>query len=567
MHFRRFICFGFLALLLASCSRDATPPKENSSKQPTAPKELVIVSTNDFHAALDRAEGLASVIRDLRKRYADHMVYLDAGDLFQGSLEGNFSKGKAVIEFYNLLQPDAVAIGNHEFDYGPDVPSRVTVKPGEDGMGNLKIRVHEAKFPMLSANLVLDPPVACKPGPMCNALGQKTVFEPRTVIQRGENKVCVIGVTTPITANITNPAFLTGTRFVELKPVIQAEASWFRANDRCDWLLLLAHEGLRYESDGKTLKKNGLLPALQELPPSTIDAVIAGHSHTPMQQLVHGFPVVQTGRSAKNVGVLHLSHGDSGNSYHFDPLIPVPDTGVAFDVTTKLGYYRQLAFKYKRSIVGSATAPFLLDKTKESTLGNLVADALRYNDRAPADCSMVNGGSIRSNLPSGKISNENLFRLMPFDDSFVVVDLNGAELRTLVEVGCSGTLGLCSVSGLQIKRLNIPPGQPGAWDRDLNGNGTKEEWERNLIVEVRDAAGKPLDSHRIYHVATSSYLVEGGDFQDFIYDRIPPSKEHYYPDVLVREVIENYFKKKSPLNPKHYLSPSNPRIITVPALY
>ena len=52
------------------------------------------------------------------------------------------------------MQLDAAAIGNHEFDYGPDVSDRITVEQGEDGMGALKARVSEATYPFLSANLV-----------------------------------------------------------------------------------------------------------------------------------------------------------------------------------------------------------------------------------------------------------------------------------------------------------------------------------------------------------------------------------------------------------------------------
>lgn len=551
-------------LLLGGCSREAPPPKQSDSgKQNVAAKELVIVSTNDFHAALDRAEGMASTLRDLKKRYGDHMVYLDAGDLFQGSLEGNIGKGKGVIAFYNLLHPDATAIGNHEFDYGPDVPDRVTVRPGDDGMGNLKARVKEAKFPMLSANLVVDPPVSCRPGPNCNALGQQTVFRPRTIIERNGARVCVIGVTTPLTRNITNPAFLKGTKFLDLKSVVQAEASWLKSNERCDWVVLLAHEGLRYEADGKTLKSTGLLPWLQEIPASTVDAVIGGHSHTPMQQVINGTPVVQAGKSAKFVSVLHLQRDNAGKKYRFDPWIEVPDRGVAFDVTSELMFYRQQAFEYKKSIIGATTAPFLYDKSKETALGNLVTDALRKINGVQTDCALMNAGAIRSNLPRGKISNDNIFRLMPFDDTIVIADLTGAELRELVEVACSGALGLCSQSGLQIKKLDVASHEPGPWDRDLNKDGKKEEWERNVILDVKDSQGKSLDPNRTYRVTTSSYLVEGGDFQDVVYDRIPASRIHYYFDLLVRDVLHSYFSKQSPLDPNRYYVANRPRMISV----
>ncbi|HSP07238.1 MAG TPA: bifunctional UDP-sugar hydrolase/5'-nucleotidase [Acidobacteriota bacterium] len=554
---------GFLLILLSTgCSREAKTPEKQASTQAAqvASSELVVVSTNDFHAALDRAEGLASIIREQRKRYGDHMIYLDAGDQFQGSLEGNIRKGEAVIDFFNLLHPDAAALGNHEFDYGPEVSGRVTVKQGDDGMGNLRERIQKANFPVLSANFILNPPVSCAPGPKCNALGQETVFEPRAVFQRAAGKVCVIGVTTPLTRNITNPAFLRGVVFADMKPVIQAEAQRFRGSEHCDWVLLLAHEGLRYESDGKTLKNTGLLPLLEDLPPSTVDAVIAGHSHAVVQTVIRGMPVVQTGKGAKNVGVLHLTRSGSSISSRFEPWIKVPDTAVAFDVTSLLMPYRREALDYKRRITGVTTAPFLFDKTSESALGNLVADAMHHVDHVKSDCAVINAGAIRSTLPHGRISNENVFRLMPFDDTLVVVDLTGTELRSLLEVSGSGALGVPSVSGLYVKYLRVPSRRPGPWDRDLNGDGKKEEWERNLVVDIRDAGGKPLDPNRTYRVATTSYLVEGGDFSSIVYDHIPPSRIHYYENLLVRDAIAAYLQRESPLNPAHFCSPGHSRI-------
>ena len=170
------------AALLALCACTSKPVAlEATAVQPSRPEpdELVVVATTDFHAALGRAEGLAKVIRGLRARYGDQMIYLDGGDLFQGSLEGNLSKGRSIVDFYNKLGIDAAAIGNHELDFGPDVIGRVTPKGHEDGMGNLKARARQAKFAWLSANIVRSVgsgKITCHPHlgatiEHCNALG------------------------------------------------------------------------------------------------------------------------------------------------------------------------------------------------------------------------------------------------------------------------------------------------------------------------------------------------------------------------------------------------------------
>lgn len=194
--------FVLIAIFISAC---ALPKHEIGG--PKTPSELIVVATSDFHSALDKAEGLASVIRSLKDRYGDRMLYLDAGDLFQGSLEGNLSKGEAVVKFMNLLPLDAAAIGNHELDYGPIAPDRVRVLPGEDGLGNLKAKVSEASFPWLSSNFIVDPPQACDPDTEsnCNALHQRTIFLPRTIKERAGYRIGIIGGTTSTTSKITQP--------------------------------------------------------------------------------------------------------------------------------------------------------------------------------------------------------------------------------------------------------------------------------------------------------------------------------------------------------------------------
>jgi 5'-nucleotidase len=555
-----------LTLLPAACKREETthPVAPARNEGPPSSGEIVVVSTNDFHAALDRAEGLASVIRDLRKKYGDRLVYLDGGDQFQGSLEGNFSKGKAVVEFFNLLGLDAAAMGNHELDFGPNVPQRVTVRKGEDGMGAFKERVKEAKYPFLCANLIPNPPVGCdQSAPKCNALGHETVLPAYTIFQRAGQRIGVIGVTTPLTANITNPDFLKGKRFEPMAPVIIAQARFLREKKKCDWVLLDAHEGFRYEADGKTLKPVALYAVIRQLPGGIVDAIVGGHSHIRVQQIVNGFPVIQTGIAAQAVGVMHLSKKNGKVDCKFDPFIPVPDTAVAFDVTRLMLPYRSMALNYKRKFVARTTAPFPQDKTAESALGNLMADAVLYSAQRVDESTqfaLMNPGGIRSNLPAGTVTYDNVFKLMPFSNNLVIVDVTGKELIGLLEIACSGVFGPPSISGLKVTTMKVPAGEKGTWNRDLNHDGTQDDWERDLLVGVTDLRGNAIDENRTYKLATNTYLAEGGDYQNFVYDQIPLSRIHVQHDIFIRDVLADYFKAKSPLAPAHYYTAAKARI-------
>ncbi len=552
----------FLFLFACRQEKQTGPHAQPQGTSYSNSEGIVVVATNDFHAALDRAEGLASVVRDLRKKYGERMVYLDAGDQFQGSLEGNFSKGKAVVEFFSLIGLDAAAMGNHELDYGPDVPQRVTVRKGEDGMGAFRERIKEAKYPFLSVNLILDPVVKCETGPNCNALGQQTVLPSSVILAKGEQKIGVIGATTEITANITNPDYLKNKRFEPPAPAIIAQAKWLREKKKCDWVLLVIHEGLRYESDGKTLKDTALYSVIKELPSGIVDAIVGGHSHIRVQQVLGGFPLIQTGISAQTVGVMHLSRNNGKVQARFEPFITVPDTAVAFDVTKRLLPYRQMALNFKRRYVAKTTAPFPQDKTAESALGNLMADAVLYaaQRQDSANFSLMNAGGIRSNLPEGTVTYDNIFKLMPFSNNLAIVDITGKELLSLLEICFSGVLGPPSISGLKVATMKMPPGQPGPWNRDLNQDGKREDWERDLLVSVKDARGMPIDEKRTYRLATNTYLVEGGDFQHFVYDKIPASRIHIHHELFIRDVLADYFKAQSPLAPAHYFTENKARI-------
>src|SRR4051812_2348565 len=117
---------------------------------------ISVISTNDMHGRLWQLPLLGGYLRNLRAvRARDHgaVLLLDAGDIFQGTLESNLTEGAAMIRGYGALGYAAVALSNHEFDFGPAGPHSVPQRASEDGLGALKARLRQAPFPMLSANL------------------------------------------------------------------------------------------------------------------------------------------------------------------------------------------------------------------------------------------------------------------------------------------------------------------------------------------------------------------------------------------------------------------------------
>jgi 5'-nucleotidase len=555
-----FYLLAALILFLPSCA----PHKPVSSKEPP---ELMIATTSDYHSFLEKAEGLASVVRHLKQKYGDRLLYLDSGDLFQGSLEANLSKGEATVEFLNMLPLDAAAIGNHELDYGPVTPGRVRVLPGEDGLGNLKKRVSEAKFTWMSANFILDPPQGCDPTKevLCNARGQKTLFKPRKILNRGGYKVGIIGTTTEATAKITRPTFIAGTKFAEMAPVVIAEADFLRKRENCDLILLLTHEGPRRNLAGHYRTDVGILPIFKKLPPNTIDAAICGHSHIQVREEIEGIPVLQAALYGQIVGLMKVQ-GRNPIQITYEPFIEVPAQSSQADVTRKLARFREAATTLKGKPIGKSTAKFVKNHAIETALGNLIADAVLSGGKSAGDAQfcVLNAGGIRHDLPEGNLTYGDVFKVLPFENFLALVQLKGSELRTMLEIATSGALGDPPISGLKIVRLSVPPGTAGPWDRDLDGNGVQETWERNIIISIEDRDGNPIEDETFYNIATSDYIATGGDYQSHVFDNIPAERIRIYFELPWREVASNYIKAHSPIDPASFYTPERRRILSKP---
>jgi 5'-nucleotidase len=555
---------SLLVLVPLACSH--APERKPEPSPPPAADEVFVVATTDFHASLDRAEGLAHVVRDLRQKYGKRVLHLDGGDLFQGTLEGNLTKGRSVVDFYNALGVDAAAFGTHDFDYGPAALGRVSLRPGEDGMGNIRARLKQAHYKWLSANLV-QASAKCRPGPaerQCNALGERTVFEPHAIFERAGRRVCVIGATTPTTASIQRPAFLRGTRFEELAPVVEAEAKFLRGTLACDLVILTAHAGLLCEAEGKCQMEGDraeMLRLLRALPPRTLDAVVAGHTHLLAQEVINGTPVLEAGMGAKAVGVMRLSK----TGFRFEPFVSVPEKGDEPDVTRTLEPYRKAAMKTRARVVGQTTAPFPRVYHEENPIVNLVADALRESaKRNKVDFALINGGAARNGLPAGALNYGDVFAAIPYANSLAIAELTGAELRRVLEIALSGGHAIAGISGLRVKRLDLKPGQRGPWDRDLNGDGKSEDWERAAVVEITDEKGEPIRDDARYRLATVDYLVIGGDHENMVYDHVPKSRIKIFEDSVLADLLARYLERRGTVSPIDYYDPAHPRIQNIP---
>src|SRR5262245_61185566 len=296
------------AIALAAMLSVAGPTRAASADAPASetPITISIVGTNDLHGhleALPRLGGYIANLRRARARDGGGVILVDAGDVFQGTLESNMNEGAAAIAAYNALGYDAVAIGNHEFDFGPVGPAQIPRAPGDDPRGALKARVAEARFPFLAANLV-DAATGARPA--------WPNLRPTTIVDVAGVKLGLIGLANAGTAGMTAPANFAGLRALPLAPAVIAAAKELRRRG-VTAVVVVAHVGgsckrfdaaddpASCEGDGEIFQ---LAPAT---PPGTVDALLAGHPPQGIAHRVAGVPIIESFANVRDFGRIDLS--------------------------------------------------------------------------------------------------------------------------------------------------------------------------------------------------------------------------------------------------------------------
>ncbi|HVG64166.1 MAG TPA: bifunctional UDP-sugar hydrolase/5'-nucleotidase [Hyalangium sp.] len=575
-----------LAALAASACRStpqpspepvAAAPAQPAAPAPAEPLRLTVVGINDLHGwvaptrttlkgGVEIQEGgaatLASYLARLRADNPGGVVFLDGGDLFQGTLASNLTEGAVVVDVYNHLGLTAAAIGNHEFDYGPVGPSPVPVKPGDDPLGTLKERIRQARFPLLSANI------------REAATGQRPAWlgnDGTLLVTVKGVKVGIVGLTTVSTPTTTNPTNVVSLRFEPLAPAVVEAAKSLRERG-AEVILGVAHAGGRCPNlenprdlSSCDMKNGEIYGVLEELPPGILDAMVAGHTHQAMGHFIHGVPVIETYGLGRSFGYLELFvdpvsrkvlqertliHAGIPLCAHVDVtsktcesrklreqaevrLEPatflggpvVPDASVQELIAPVLARVEQ---EQHRELGVTVPVALKRDYQGESALGSFLSDSLR--EAAAADVAMMNPGGLRADIDAGPLTFGDVYEVLPFDNTVAIVTLSGDELKRLLQVVYGSKKSVFQVSGLKVT-LERCPGPDRFRDATL-------------------ANGKPLAPARMYRVAMPDFLARGGDGLSPVLDPLPPGRVDLgqaRPGTLRDELIAYWQRRKAPL--------------------
>lgn len=462
-----FVEMKFVAAVLlclpAGCASVGSGPAA-----PAGAEFIRIVGTNDFHGALEprtdsagRSLGGAAYVAGAVRAAASEcapaceVLLLDGGDMFQGTPASNTAYGKPVVELYNALGYAAAALGNHEFDWGLDT---------------LRARMRDARFSILGANVRY-------------ADGRDVEWIPNdTIVVRGRARIGIIGLSTQQTPTTTRPRYVAQLRFVDPAPVVDAHARSLRARGATH-VVVVGHIGgfCRTRCEGEVFD-------LASRVTEPIDAIVSGHSHSRLDTIVNGIPVIQARSRGAAIGVLDVP---------MDRLSPA--RGEVRTVSTAQiapdGSAAAIVERWTTRVAGEfATSVATLGERlsrdgAQSALGNLIADAQRA--AAGADVAVMNNGGIRADIEAGAVTYGELFEVQPFDNVLVRTTMTGAQLRSYLRQIVARGRPNAHISGASF-----------VYSRDSAGAGRID----SIMV-----AGEPVNDAATYSVAMNDFMAEGGD--------------------------------------------------------
>ena len=540
------------AVLLLAYLAACAPEIEHRDPDVTV---ISIVGTNDLHGAILSANGYGGLgvfsayvnnLRAMRAADGGTVLLIDAGDMWQGTLESNINEGAIVVQAYNALGYDAAAIGNHEFDYGPTGPMPTPVTDSDDARGALKARAAEAAFPILAANLI------------DVGTGQPVDWpnvSPSITIDSAGVKVGIVGVLTEYALSTTHLANIQGLSVAPLVSTIRDEAEKLRRNG-VDMVIVTAHAGsecLEFDDpdDLTSCRMDGeIFRVAQELPTGLVNVIIAGHEHKGIAHNINGISVISAFSRGQSFGRVDI--GVDRNQALITSKSVFPPTRICeFRVSadecsndTKAGppsvyagatIVRDTAIealikpviddvrKYKMQQVGvDVEAGFNRSGIPESALGNLFASAM-LETAGNADIAIHNNvGGIRADIPPGPQTYGSIYDIFPFDNRVVLLSISGADLRTVFQ----NQLG------------------NGDWHAGVAGIRLSAECrDSQLFVTMLRNDGRAVSDEEILLVATTDFLAIGGN--NIFSPIMPPGGFVTDPNApLFRERLATWFERR-----------------------
>ena len=501
-----------MVLSLVACGEKKPAP----GKDATATEPVVILHTNDVHGAIENYAKVAA-LADKYEAEGAYVLVLDAGDFSQGSSYVSLSEGATAIELMNMVGYDAVALGNHEFDYGFEA---------------LKKNMESAQFPVLAANVKYN--------------GELAFDDAAVFTAPGGTKIGVFGLDTPETATKAHPGKIQGVTFAggeEMYAIAQEMVDMLK-NEGCNYIICLGHLGIDDETAATGNRSIDLLNKV-----TGIDVFIDGHSHSTEEEIVEktntdrkvGDTILtSTGTKLENIGVVTIK-----DSTITTTCLSTEDMGAADDAIAARAAAIIAEIEADYGTVFAKTEVTLNgekdpgNRTQETNLGDLITDAMIWGaarEGTTVDAAVTNGGGIRATIAAGDITKKDVNTVLPFGNTLSIIQITGSELLEVLEAST-----FCTPEALggfpQVSGIEFTVNTAAAYDQGEEYPGTTYFAPKTINrVTITSVGGKDFDPSATYTIATNDFLASGGD----TYYRFVNAVANYDLGVSLDEVLMDY---------------------------
>ena len=477
------LAFGVIAtpLVVTSC----TVGKVGANLSETLYRGINAITTNDIHGRFDTESSSKAGLKYIAA-YSENYntdLMLDVGDMIQGTAMSNFDKGKSIIEIANMMKYDAMAVGNHEFDFG---------------LENLINLDKASDMPFLAANI------------RYKESGQR-LFESSVVKTiRGDLKVGIIGIATPETVTTTHPKNVVGLEFTDIVEETKDEIAKLKKQN-INFITVLTHTGEELATE--------LATKLGE----DIDLIVDGHSHQNYEKKVNNTYIIQAGSNGNNLRHSYFDFNkETGHIESFLSKNVTSDELKKFDtvkdenITKNIDKLREsVKTEFEKVVVNNL--PYELDASKkyssEVNIGNLIADALydganesikegnKNNKTALAelDFAVMNTGGIRASIKQGVVKEQDLYNVCPFGNFLSVAEVPGQNIidafKKAITVKEDGSFNVMFHVSEQIKITYNADTKTFTYQ-------IKDKNKTNFV---------DIDPNKTYKMATNDFIFAGGD--------------------------------------------------------
>ena len=557
---------------------------------------IPILSTNDFHGGIfpqqyldtknkrykrGGANYLYSYKKILKEEWGDRLLWFDAGDFFQGTIECMLSDGLIMKDYFNKAGLNAVTLGNHDFDY--QIPQ-------------LKKFITQLNFPLICSNIKEKDSGKYIYENWDNVVPYKIYNI--TIDQSDPSKVIKIGAIG--LATYKSPSVTSGdTSNLIFTDYVEETKKWnnvLRNEIGVNAVIVITHFGPACNNDGaekynlkirtKDTKQNECDPEqeenkyLEKLKKEgiNIDAVVAGHVHNVVHHWISDIPVVQSsGSDYFNIIYLPFTYKEVNGTYKYElnknkinieGPVPVCEklwpTGKKCSVKSEdsstmkkfkfhqkeinidpemkeyLQYWENIVEEKLGNIIAYTEDDMTKKTNEESFLPNFINDLGRII--TDSDICFFNNGGIRSSWYKGPITEIDNFKMFPFNNTWVRFEMTGEEVFHMIQ-------------NLDEAGIIYPSSGLIQTFYKVNTNFTV----KSLLVY--DGFGeKPLNPQKTYKICTNDFLAGGGSDMGEVrkwYKELRNKKDFG----IIRDLIKNFLKNmKGKIKEDKFIDKNYPRI-------